>query len=247
MDSPVVEAPPAIPHGPLAVADQIFLPAVREHIVFPRDVEHLAHPSALELSRQRVELLRLLAIGEIPGVEEEGGQWLQRLDLVQGRLQRGRHILVGSSGKADVAVADLDGAELPGGRRLCREGRGEAAGGEDPAAHGPQHARADPGHAFEEPAAVDAVVAHVVLDPGLRGDEIMLLHGVLLCGLGHSVTSRSRSRSCAGGWRSGSCKSPFWTCCPGNGKRDWSRGDRRVVPFSSANGSLPDSFRCVAR
>ena len=157
----VIEALPSGAQGPFAVAVEILLPAVGEDVVLAGHVEDTARPDALEVLGDRVERAGLLRMREVPSMEHEGWLGRQRIDPRDRLLHRTDHVLVRLAFKADVGVADLNEAEVPGlgaPRRRVRQ----AVGREDSTTDGPEQPRTGPGHALEEPATVDAVRA-----PGL--------------------------------------------------------------------------------
>src|SRR5262249_51848816 len=86
---------------------------------------------------------------------------LERVDLVDGRLEGPGDVLIRFLGEPDVAVADLDEREAPSRRSFGPSTEG--AGGEETSAHRPDEPRAGPGHALQEPATIDAVALAVVV------------------------------------------------------------------------------------
>ena len=85
----------------------------------------------------------------------------QRVDLFDGGVQCARHVRVSGLVEAHVGVADLHEMEFAlGGFGILAEG----AGAQNAAADGPEDAGSGPSHAFEESAAVDAVVVVIVND-----------------------------------------------------------------------------------
>ena len=81
-------------------------------------------------------------------------------------MKRLRHILVGLFAKTDVAVADLEKAEIRSRWQRVSGLRdlGEGFRRKNPAADGPKQARAGPSHALKKAAAIDSVVFVVVRD-----------------------------------------------------------------------------------
>src|SRR5581483_3857630 len=107
----------------------------------------------------RVELLRLREMADVASVEEKIGRFRQRVDLGDSRLQRADNVLVRLLAESDMAVADLDEAEIAlchpghrGVRRLAEAGRGQHAAAERAEQSCPR-----PGHTFEKSAPVYAV------------------------------------------------------------------------------------------
>ena len=78
----------------------------------------------------------------------------QSIDLGDRFLQGADDILVRLFIETDMAVADLNEAEIARGDRSYRA---EYFGSEHSAAHRPKHPGAGPGHAFEEAAPIDAI------------------------------------------------------------------------------------------
>src|SRR5262249_27723506 len=101
---------------------------------------------------------------------EIGPLW-QSVDLVNRDLQRRGDIRVRRLIKTDVAVADLDEAEIAAHRILLRT-FGEHARDWDPSAQGPNQAGSRPRHTLQKPAAVDSIIVEI-LQPLI--DEVMFL------------------------------------------------------------------------
>src|SRR6266542_3180723 len=122
----IVEALPAAPaHRALAITREVLLATVEEDVVLPRQIEHALGPDPLEDLGDRLEGARLLTVGLIAGVQDEGGRGVERVDPLDDLLQRRRRVLVGFALEAHVRVADLHEAEATR-RRLCRR-RGQRA------------------------------------------------------------------------------------------------------------------------
>ena len=127
----VVEAlPAAATDRALAVAAQILLAAVEEHVVLARDVERALDTRALEDLGDRVERARLLAVRLVAGVKQERGHGAQRIHPVDHLLQGGGGVLVGLALEAHVRVADLHEPEaaLGGVRAALGRIRGRGLG-----------------------------------------------------------------------------------------------------------------------
>src|SRR5262245_43657638 len=93
-------------------------------------------------------------------MKDELRSGLQTTDLVDGCLQRGRHIRVGRFVKSDVTVTDLGESEPDAigiGKRLSQEFCGWYASIDRPKESG-----TGPGHTFQEAPPVDAVVVVIV-------------------------------------------------------------------------------------
>ncbi len=98
-------------------------------------------------------------MGDVAGVQQEVGLAGQRVDLVDGQLEGAGDVLIGGLVEADVAVADLDEAELRCAfrHRLLAARRSEELRGGHASGNGPYQAGSGPGHAAEKVATVDAV------------------------------------------------------------------------------------------
>ena len=78
--------------------------------MFAGDVVHVECGLADELVGI-VELVRLREMGDVAGVDHEGGLRRHRFDLGDGFAQRAERVGVGRLVEADVAVADLKEGE----------------------------------------------------------------------------------------------------------------------------------------
>ena len=81
MHALVIEALPAVPRGPCAVAVQKFLPPIGKDVMLAGHVKDLAALDLFKGLSEGVEGARFLAMGEVPGVEEKGRRGLERVDL----------------------------------------------------------------------------------------------------------------------------------------------------------------------
>ncbi len=77
-----------------------------------RYIKYILCFAALEHLIKRVELLRFRQLCDISSVDEEGGRSGHRVDAIESNLERLRHILVCLFAKADVAIANLEKAEI---------------------------------------------------------------------------------------------------------------------------------------
>ena len=93
-----------------------------------------------------VELLRLGEMGDVAGVDHEGGLARQRGDLVDRLLQGRARVGVGGLVEADMAVGNLD----EGKAGLLRLGLADQPRGRARRRDGPDDACSRPGHAFED-------------------------------------------------------------------------------------------------
>ena len=80
-----------------------------------RHVKHLARFASLQNLVQRVELLRLGEVSQVTGMQHEGRGVGERIDLGDCLAQCGSHVLICLFVEADMAVADLNEAEIRAG------------------------------------------------------------------------------------------------------------------------------------
>jgi hypothetical protein len=167
----VVERLPAATRPAHREPVQVLGAAVREHVVLSRDVEGPLDAGALERLAHRVERARLLGVGDVAGVDQEGRLGVERLDARDRGLEGAQRVGIRRALEPDVGVADLDEAEaLPGPFRLGRP-RPEHARARHTPDHRPQQAGAGPRHALQEAAPIELVpfirVAHEPLLSGM--------------------------------------------------------------------------------
>src|ERR1022692_1975410 len=111
---------------------------------------------------KRVEFTRLRELTQITGVNDEI-RWVGHgIDFVDRRLQSGGDVRISWLVEADMTVADLDKAEVPGSAATFAAAFGECPRYGDAAAQGPDQAGTRPCHALQEPAPVDAIVVEVL-------------------------------------------------------------------------------------
>src|SRR5215471_1046704 len=113
MHALVIEALPAVPRGPFAMAVQKFLPPIGKDVMLTGHVKHLTALDLFEGLSEGVEGARFLAMGEVTSVEEKGRRRLERIDLGDSQLQRGHHVGIRRTLEADVGVADLHEGKIP--------------------------------------------------------------------------------------------------------------------------------------
>src|SRR5713101_3993387 len=136
-----------------------------------RDEVDLFRGSSLQCLVKRVEFTRLRELTQIAGVNDEIRLVGQRVDFIDRRLQSRSDIRICWLVKADVAVADLDKAEVPAFAGILTVAFGECPRYRDATAHGPDKACPRPCHALQEPATINAVVVEVLQ---LLIDKILL-------------------------------------------------------------------------
>src|SRR5713226_2720625 len=133
--------------------------------MLPGHIENVLSPAALEHFIKGVELLGLRQLGNVSRVDKESRRSGHRVDAIESNLEGLRHIFVCLFAEADVAIADLEKAEIRSRRQRvssCFCDLGESSRRKHPAAYGPKQARAGPCHAVEKAAAIDSVVFVVV-------------------------------------------------------------------------------------
>jgi hypothetical protein len=114
----VVEAVPALTLGAFAVAFEIELAqALVDEVVLARNVVHVEARLSDQL-RGAIELIGLRQMGNVPGVNHEGGLRFHRLHLGDRLAQGAECIGIGGFVEADMAVADLQEGEA--GRLCCQ-------------------------------------------------------------------------------------------------------------------------------
>ena len=93
-----------------------------------RNVKDILGSAALQHLIEGVELFRLRQLRDISRVNEEGRRRRHRVDAIESNSEGRRHIFVRLFTEADVAVADLQKAEIGSRRqrslRPSRSGRG---------------------------------------------------------------------------------------------------------------------------
>ncbi len=114
--------------------------------------QHLIH---------RVELLRFRMMREVAGVNEKLRLLGQRVDLVDGGLQRAGNVRIGRLVEADVAVADLDKREVV--FRWFRVGSQQFRGGHA-SGDRPDDTGSGPRHALQKASAVDTVFEKIAIN-----------------------------------------------------------------------------------
>jgi hypothetical protein len=178
MHALVIEALPAVPRSPFAVAVQKFRPPIGKDVMLAGHVKDLAALDLFEGLSEGVEGARFLAMGEVPGVEEKGRCRLERVDLGERQLQRGHHVGIRRALKANMGVANLHEGKIPARRLSCRglrrRGLAECPGREESPGHGPDEPGPGPGHAGEDVATLDALFWGLVV-----GVVVLIADGVV--------------------------------------------------------------------
>ena len=160
MHALVVERVPAAAGRALAEAFEVSrLGGGIEDVVLARRVMRVEPGLADQLMRV-VEFLGLGEMGDVAGVQHEGGLGRQRLDLANRLFQRGARVRIGGLGEADMAVGDLHEGEAG----LLGLGLPDQPRGRHAAAERPDHARPRPDHTFQHlpPVQFRARVVHGV-------------------------------------------------------------------------------------
>src|SRR5258708_37722819 len=113
MHTLVIKAVPPTTLCTFSIALEILLAVVAEHVMLTRHKIDLFGGRSLQCLVKRVEFTRLRELAQIAGVNDEIRFVGQRVDLVDRPLQSCGDVGVSWLVKADVAVADLDKAEVP--------------------------------------------------------------------------------------------------------------------------------------
>src|SRR5580704_17679676 len=172
MHALVVEAGPAGAFYTFSIALEILLAVVAEHVVLTRHKVDLFGGRSFQYLVQRIEFTRLRKLAQITGMNDEVRCVGHGVDLVDRRPQSRGEIRIGRLAKTDVAVADLDKAEVRAFAGIIAAALGECPRYRDATAHGPDQPGARPSHALEESATIDAIVIEVLQ---LLIDKILLL------------------------------------------------------------------------
>src|SRR5271163_2330517 len=108
MDALMGEAVPTGACRSFAEAFEIERAVVGGGVVFSGNVEHLAGFGTANNLLSGVELGRFGGVGDVAGVEQQVVFAGERVDLVDGQLQRSGDVLIGRLVEANMAIADLD-------------------------------------------------------------------------------------------------------------------------------------------
>src|ERR1700757_3357804 len=123
----------AVPTGTFAldvlqVPLTVHLSSIIEHIMLPWHIKDVFSSAALEDLVERVELFRLRQLCDISGVNKERRRSRHRVDAIESNFECLGNILVRRFVKPDMAIADLQKAEISGRRQrrssLCNFGEG---------------------------------------------------------------------------------------------------------------------------
>ncbi len=182
MHSLHVKAVPAVALCVFRVALPILFAVIFEHIMLARNKERVLGASRLEDLVDVVKLLRFRQVADVSGVEHELGSNRQRVDLVHGGLERGRHVRIRRLVEPHVAVADLDEAQVTVGMALQVERIAQTVGLQDPTLNHAQSSGASPRHALQKAPAVNSVLVDSVV--------ILVNYDVVTCFLCHHFLRR---------------------------------------------------------
>ena len=111
----VVVAVPAVAHRSFAEPLQIQRAIIEGKIMLTRNIEDLSHLRTLNHLRSGVELRSLRVLGDVTCVDHEVWQLRpcrDRVDPVDGFLQRSAYIGIRALVESDVTIADLDKGEF---------------------------------------------------------------------------------------------------------------------------------------
>ena len=87
MDPFVVEALPTAPHGALTETLHVLLAVVAQQVVLSGNVEDLLLAHSFQELVQGIELASLRQVRKIPGMQDEVGLMVQRVDLIRRGLE----------------------------------------------------------------------------------------------------------------------------------------------------------------
>src|SRR5205814_2689451 len=90
-----------------------------EDVVLTGHVENVLCPAAFQDFVEGIEFLRLRELGNISRVDEERWWRWHRVDAIERNFEGLGNILVRVFAKTDVAVADLQEAEISSRQRFC--------------------------------------------------------------------------------------------------------------------------------
>ncbi|HUI56384.1 MAG TPA: hypothetical protein VLY04_15520 [Bryobacteraceae bacterium] len=162
----LVETEPAVASRVLSISLEVGLAVVGQDVVLAGYVESRAGTDRGENRAGGGELLGFRKMADIAGMDEEGRWFSHRIYFGDGGLQSALDVGVGLFVEADVAVADLNEAQVALGRLAvaCHLAVRGAAG------ERPNHAGAGPSHAFQETALINAVFFMIVSDVSCHGE-----------------------------------------------------------------------------
>src|SRR6266404_2969356 len=120
MDAVFVEAVPAraFAFDALQIPFTVKLSAIVKHIVLSRNIENVLRSTTLQDFVESVELLWLRELGNVSRVNKKGRRRRHRVDAIEGNFEGLGHIFVCVFAEADVAIADLEKAEVGSRQRL---------------------------------------------------------------------------------------------------------------------------------
>src|SRR5262245_6674530 len=96
----------------LQVPLTVHLPSIIEHVMLPRDVEDVLSSAALKNLVKRVELFGFRQLCDISGVNKERRWSRHRVDAVESNFECLGNILIRRFVKPDMAIADLQKAQI---------------------------------------------------------------------------------------------------------------------------------------
>ena len=129
------------------------------------NVEDAVRLEALERLRESVELFWFRQLREVARVENERWRCGQRIDLGNGLTKRRCHVRIRCLIEADMAIADLNEAEIPCEvPYLLLQHIAQGIRFQNAALQKTKSARAGPGHAFQKSATIDAVVVVILFN-----------------------------------------------------------------------------------
>jgi hypothetical protein len=164
MDGVLVEAVPTVACRPFAVALEVLLAVVVEHVVLAGDEEDSVGLHALEHLVEGIELFGLREMAQIAGVNDEFRRFREGVDFVDGRGEGGANVGIGGLVEAHVAVADLHKGKLAFRCLLGEAFLAQGKGLQHSALNDAEGTGACPGHALEKTAAVHSIFVQVFGD-----------------------------------------------------------------------------------
>src|SRR5947209_14424435 len=108
----LIKAVPAATLTVFAIALQVLLAVIADHIMLAGNVEYFFRAGALENLLHGIKLFRLRKMSDVTRVENEARLFWKSVDLCHRRLQRANHVRISGLVEPHMAVTDLDKAEL---------------------------------------------------------------------------------------------------------------------------------------
>ena len=163
MHALLVKAVPTVALRSLAITLAILRSVVVQHVMLARHIKNLVRAQALQPLIERVKLRRLRKMAQVARVQYKRRRRLKRIHLGNRRIQRRRHVRIGSLVKPNMAVADLHKAQI----RLRRSQRpirhvAKRKRFQHASLNHAQRPSPGPSHALQKPAPVHSVLIEIV-------------------------------------------------------------------------------------